>query len=344
MSSLFKKPEDPAGITFMLRGDAGTGKTRFALGVKRVTQLPCAYIGTDRGTKFYKDDPEVGGFLAVETRDAKVIDAAIDELADDWGKTFGAAVVDTITDLWSAEQKLFTKKKTKKKTDGTVEETEYIPINSWRPMREGHEAKLRRLQSLPLHTFLICEEKAVYQRNGTGEEAELVEVGSREDADKKDSYVSDVRLRFFILEGRFYAEVLKDRTGTFPMGEVIENPRVEMWIKGKARQTTRPERTAAPAPAVSNGEVASGAAKSANGALPSADAEFKEASMRAAKKLTDRIATIKNVFEFNNWVKKHKKEIEDLVEPFQSQVKEAGKAKRLEFDTTSPAAGSEVTQ
>src|SRR5262245_32512786 len=105
MGTLFKKPEAPAGITLLMRGEPGHGKTRFALGVKRLTKLPCAYIGTDRGSKFYAADPEIGGFLQVETRDAETIDAAIDELEDDWGKSFGAAVVDTVTDMWSVEQK-----------------------------------------------------------------------------------------------------------------------------------------------------------------------------------------------------------------------------------------------
>lgn len=277
--SLFKKPDDPAGITFMVRGDAGTGKTRFALGVKRVTNLPCAYIGTDRGAQFYKDDPEVGGFLQVETRDPKVIESAIKELREDWGKTFGAVVVDTITDLWTAEQKTF--EKVKRKGDSEIK---FIPIGSWRPMREAHEQKLRDLQELPVHTFLICEEKPVYERSGSGEDAELKEVGSREDSDKKDSYVSDVRLRFYTERGRFYAEVLKDRTGTFPMGEVVEDPRVEMWIKGRARQTVKP---AAPAKA----------------AEPSADDLAAFDAM--ASQFIDYVRAIKAKTHWANWRKKH---------------------------------------
>jgi hypothetical protein len=315
MRSLFSKPGDPAGITFMIRGEPGSGKTRFALGAKRITKLPVAYIGTDRGAKFYKDDPEVGGFLQVETRDAKTIDNAIAELAQDDGDSFGAVAVDTVTDMWTAEQKEFEKEK--KGKDGKP--VKYIPINSWRPMREGHENKLRKLQALPLHVFLICEEKPIYEKIGggaDGEGAELREVGSKEDADKKDSYVCDVRLRFFVDRSNpeqavFCAEVLKDRTGTFTMGEIVDNPRVEMWVKGRA--TKQPK----PAPPVENGEVAQGAGKSVNGAAavkgeitteksPDDDPKF------IADEMIERVGKIKNQFEARNWKKKHKAEIDAL--------------------------------
>lgn len=244
MSSLFKKPEAPAGVTFMLRGEPGSGKTRFALGAKRVTKKTVAYIGTDRGAKFYAKDPEIGGFLHLDSRDPDEITKAIAELAEDNGETYGAVVLDTVTDLWAAEQRKA--EKSKKGKDG--KDVVYIPINGWRPLREGHEQKLRDLQALPLHVFLICEEKPIYEKvggNGDSEAAELKEVGSKEDADKKDSYVSDVRLRFFVdrskTEPVFCAEVLKDRTGTFPMGAIVESPNVEAWVQSAVAAKEKPK-------------------------------------------------------------------------------------------------------
>lgn len=300
--SMFKKPEAPAGITFMLRGEPGSGKTRFSLGAKRITGKPVAYIGTDRGALFYQNDPEVGGFLQVETRDAKQIDAAIAELREDWGKSFGAVVVDTITDLWNAEQKLFEIVA----KDGKRQ----IPIRAWRSLRDGHEQKLRDLQALPLHTFLICEEKPIYEKRGTGDEASLVEVGSREDADKKDSYVCDVRLRLYVEGGAFCAEVLKDRTGTFAMGEIIENPRVEMWIKGAVKAPPKPAPETKPEPApVANDEAAA----------------------KAAADLIERIEKIANKHEMTAWTKKHAAEINALPEAQKALVVAAGTAKKNSF-------------
>jgi hypothetical protein len=43
---------------------------------------------------------------------------------------------------------------------------------------------------------------------------------------------------------KFKAEVRKDRTGTFALGAVIENPRIEMWAKAIPAMPT-PEQVAA---------------------------------------------------------------------------------------------------
>ncbi len=330
--SLFKKPDAPAGITFMIRGEPGSGKTRFALGAKRVTKLPCAYIGTDRGAMFYQNDPALGGFLQVETREAKEISAAIAELREDWGRSFGAVIVDTVTDMWSAEQRDFEKVA----KDGKVQ----IPMRAWRPLRGGHEQKLRDLQALPMHTFLICEEKPIFEKRQQGEEVEIIEVGSREDSDKKDSYVCDVRLRLFIQDGGFYAEVLKDRTGTFPMGEIVENPAVEMWIKAAVKAAPRPPQVASPAavedakkalaameavkaaatPHVSDGLIAKGAGKSTPAekfpeprALPDAGASVEEVFTKAAREFIGFIGDIKSATHWRNWSKKHGSELRTVI-------------------------------
>jgi hypothetical protein len=296
--SLFKQPESAVGITFMIMGPPGSGKTRFALGAKRVVGR-VAYVGTDRGAKFYKDDPEVNGFLQVESRDIDVIRSAIDELTASQANGFGAVVIDTVTDLWEGEQSKFLIQ-TKK---GPM-----IPLRSWKPLRDGHEKLLRSLQALPVHVFLICEEKPIYVRVGgeeDGDHVELKEIGSREDADKKDSYVSDVRLRFFIDKKTFFCEVLKDRTGTFPMGKVIENPRPEMWLKGApAAQTSAP-------------------ADASQGAMDP-DKQRKAAEELAAK-LMARMDTIKNKHEFASWKKKHTKEMVGLPTDLKEQVFAKGK-------------------
>jgi hypothetical protein len=228
--SVFTRPNDPEGITFMLRGEAGSGKTRFALGARRLAGKTVAYVGNDRGARFYRDDAEVGGFVHVEGADVALTDRAIDEVEKDAGRTFGALVIDTVTELWNATQGKYEKQG----KDGVSQ----VPMRAWRPLRAEHEARLRRIQALPLTVFLICEEKPIYEKDGD----ERHEVGTREDADKKDSYVSDVRLRFFVERKTFKCEVLKDRTGTFAMGTIVENPRIEMW----ARAITNDDEIAGP--------------------------------------------------------------------------------------------------
>lgn len=297
-SSLFQQPDEVVGITFMLRGEPGSGKTRFALGSKRAVGKPVAYVGSDRGAKFYKNDPDVGGFLQVETRDVKIMRAAIAELTGGAHINFGAVVIDTVTDLWEAEQSEYVGPKGN------------IPLRSWKPLRDGHERILRSLQALPLHVFLICEERPVFERVGEGDNVDLKEVGSKEDSDKKDSYVSDVRLRFFIRDKKFFCEVLKDRTGTFPMGKVIADPRPEMWISGPAKQASVPAKEG-----------------------PSLEPVLTES---LAAKMVERISAIKNAFESNAWRKKHSAEVNALPKALKETVVAAWKARHAELNATSP--------
>ena len=312
MTSLFKQPGEARNVTFMIRGEAGSGKTRFALGLKRVTGLPVAYVGTDRGAKFYANDPEIGGFLQVESRDADVIDSALGELNADSGKSFGGVVVDTVTDWWNAEQRKF---EVKGKDGKPV-----IPMRAWRPLREGHEQKLRGLQALPLHVVLVCEEKPVYERDGE----ELREVGTKEDSDKKDSYVSDVRLRFFVRNGRFFAEVLKDRTGKFEMGAIVENPKVEMWVDGRAK--------AAPQKLVESKKEE-----------PVEDPLDKQANEVIAE-----IGAIKNKVHWGNWRRVHATTLSELLAALpegetKRRLIEAGMAKTAQLFKVNIASQPEAT-
>ena len=139
----------------------------------------------------------------------------------------GGVVVDTLTDLWHAEQRDF---EIVAKTGAKV-----ITPHGWRSLSEAHEARIRRLQKLPCHIVLIAEEKPVSEYVND----ELREIGTREDTDKKDGYLADVRLRLFAAGGKFFAEVLKDRTGRFGAGYVLENPSLELWTSRPARRANK---------------------------------------------------------------------------------------------------------
>jgi len=303
MSSLFKPPSEPAGITFMLRGEPGSGKTWFALSLKRATGKPVAYIGTDRGAKFYGKHPEVGGFLAVEARDAKIIREAVDELASGAAANFGGVVLDTVTDTFTAEQVPY------------LGANGIVPLQKWKPLRDGHEKLLRKIQALPLHVMLICEEKPIYERV----DGDLKEIGTKEDADKRDAYACDVRLRFFLKDKRFFAEVLKDRTGTFPMGKVVENPKPEMWISGAAKVASVPEQEPVELP------------HSGNGTAP----EDVEHTLLATT-MIQHIKTITNIVHLANWREAHREEVNALKPKLKKAVSAAWKERHEELTATAP--------
>ena len=212
------------GITFLVRGEPGSGKTRFALGLGRISQKRVAWFGRDRVFLFTPEDPALGGFVQKHDESASAFDRALGALERSPARC-GGVVIDTITDLWHAEQRDF---EIIAKTGAKV-----ITPHGWRSVSEAHEGRLRRLQKLPCHVVLIAEEKPVYEYVND----ERREIGTREDTDKKDSYLADVRLRLFASGGKFFAEVLKDRTGRFLAGYIVENPSLEMWTARNPRRS-----------------------------------------------------------------------------------------------------------
>lgn len=322
MQNPFKKPAEGQAYTFMLRGGPGTGKTYFALSAAKITGKKCAYIGTDLGAKFYGEHPEVGGFDAIETRDIKQIREAVTYLATPGNEYEGGIVVlDTTTVLWQLEQAEVEQTRVWDKFKKQWRDVPpFIPQNAWRPLKRQHSDLLRQIQSLPMHSFIICEEKPHYikVRDKNGNE-ELIEEGTEEDSAKKDGHISDIRLRFFFDGTRRCAEVMKDRSWVkdvrgYEVFEKVYDPYPGLWIKGPATVAA-----ITPAPELVMEPV-------------SDDDPRMEAELRAST-LIARIAKIKNEHELNNWIKKHLSEINQLetfTELHQSVI-EAGRAKRSEF-------------
>ena len=229
MKSPFRKPAKPEGLVFLVRGEAGVGKTQFALGLARCSDKHIAVLGSIESARSYARAPVSAKVAYVPIADTSVIDRALADL-EDHANQYGGAIVDTITDWWKAEQR-------KHETEREGRRT--IAMRAWRTIREEHEDRLRILQSLGLPVILLAEERPIFEKDGDT----VHEVGAREDTDRKDAYLADVRLRLYTRNGTTFAEVLKDRTGRYAMGAVVENPRIDLWISANpSSSTTAPAR------------------------------------------------------------------------------------------------------
>lgn len=233
--SLSRRLPDPNGITFLVRGWRGSGRTAFALALARLTPKRILVIGEDRGIAALMNPPPSSPIDYRPIRDVSSIDAALAEL-EDHRDEFGGVVVDTVTDWWTAE----------KRKHHVFDDA--ITIRDWRVIKDEHECRLRILQSLGLPVVLLADERPFWDLRGAIESLSIV--GSREDTEKNDANLADVRLRFFRRGGRRCVEVLKDRTGRFAMGAVVKDPTLEAWIPSAfttalGRKTKRAHRRAA---------------------------------------------------------------------------------------------------
>ncbi len=222
-TSLEPRLPDPNGITFLVRALRGFGRTAFALGLARLTPKRILVIGRDRGIASITNLP----VRRIEYRpihDVSSIDAALAEL-EDHRVDFGGVVVDTLTDWWTAE-----KRKRHVFDDA-------IGPRGWKVIKDEHECRLRILQSLGLPVVLLADQRPIWE---WAADRGATVVGDREDTEKTDACLADVRLRFFRKAGRRCIEVLKDRTGRFAMGAVVKDPALEAWIPSAF--TTAPTR------------------------------------------------------------------------------------------------------
>lgn len=219
--SLFSEPEKRATYSFLLQGDAGTGKTLFAMGITRSVQ-PVAIVNPNGGALVYKNKKGVGDFRHITSYDHEEIQKALKALRHP-SHPFKAVIVDMLTDVWNLEQL--------EKINAKGE----IPVHQREGLNLRHKEWIK-----PLHLqaekgqcwwFFITEEKAIVEKQSDGS---FKEVDYKTEGMKKDPHVCDIHLRFFkdVVDGKriFCAEVIKDRSFHFRPGEVIANPRVEMFF------------------------------------------------------------------------------------------------------------------
>jgi hypothetical protein len=218
------KRSDTPWHSIWVFGDPGTRKTRFALGCGRLG--PVAYIGTESGAEDYRNDPEFAphGYDELEVRDLKTYRAAVAAVAA--SSKYQAVVIDTMTDIYAMELA----EATKVKGDGS----KYVPIQAWGVMREGHKAALRTLRDAPMHKIYISQQKEIVANVQKPDGTTSIEtVGFKIDSEKKDGYAVKVVMRMSRRGGKFIGEVLKDRVLGSEPGLVVEEPRVEHWLRGK---------------------------------------------------------------------------------------------------------------
>jgi hypothetical protein len=124
-----------------------------------------------------------------------------------------------------------------------------MEFRDWAKVKKPDKRLTTDWQNAPCHVYITTHEKdeTIMQKNDRGR-MEPVKIGVKPDADKKLIYAPDIVLRFFVENGKHFAEIIKIRirkdlaikTGLM-VGKIIENPTfdtfgpvVEAYSKGDA--------------------------------------------------------------------------------------------------------------
>ena len=195
-----------------------------------------AYIDAENGTTFYEGTDkakEVVGFL--ETQSFQDISQQTKELVKLMKKgesPFETMVIDSETKIYeNLQEALLTvdEKRAREKNQDVLDAN--ISMRSWGKIKQ----KARSMQNLKLqlastgmNIVSIAQPKDTMEDLGGGKR---IKVGIEPDMKKQAKFDYDVVLRFYTEDGKYYAEVEKDRTEAHLRDEIIENPSFEDWAE-----------------------------------------------------------------------------------------------------------------
>lgn len=238
--SIFRKAESAkVGGKFLVFGETGSGKSTF------LTTFPSiACIDSEAGLSNYEDNPNL--LLVANTNSVYDVEEAISEIEDEMLSEIKTLGIDSETKIYSGMQvsameveEKRARQKGKDIEDSTVSQRGWGRIKLLNQKLQNLKIKL---SSIGVHIVSVAQQDDIKEKKGE----QYVKVGVKPNMAKGAEYDFDIVLRFFTQttrDGEVYkAEVLKDRTGVFKKGDIIDNPSYDYWreyYEGKSKLKER---------------------------------------------------------------------------------------------------------
>lgn len=243
---LFQKAEEvKSGAKILAYGKTGVGKSLFLLSFPDV-----GAIDSEDGLAFYQGKYPNLKFVA-KTTSAEDVEEALEEVEDEYLDVIQTFGVDSETKIYEnmqhgalgiAEKRA--KKKGQSVDDANISQREWGKIKLVNKRIQSSKIKL---SSMGKNVVSIAQEKDLKEKKGDN----WVVVGHAPDTAKGFEFDYDIVLRLFLTDAngkeidvtmadentKYCAKVIKDRTQTFKVGTIIENPSYEYWkevIEGKS--------------------------------------------------------------------------------------------------------------
>lgn len=242
----FSKPEKRSeGTKFLFFGEAGSGKTPTGLSFPGV-----ALVDADSGSNFY----DMRNVLATTPAlSYKQLEEDLDELEmdEDSFKEIQTIAIDSLTRLHETLNIAMNEVAEDRAVNaGREAEAEGLSFREYGKIKTYYEKFYGRMVALAKqakHLVFIAEQKDKTERTSSGE---MKKIGVVPNAPKDIEFDFDVVVRTFQdkvkKDGKTQmipkGEILKDRTGTYQVGDIVEKPSYENWkdaveaaLQGKKR-------------------------------------------------------------------------------------------------------------
>ncbi|GAA0347957.1 hypothetical protein GCM10008931_44060 [Oceanobacillus oncorhynchi subsp. oncorhynchi] len=228
----FVKPEErKEGTKFLFYGTAGSGKTPIGLSFPDI-----ALIDSDSGSNFYSMDNVK---LATGSLSYKELEEDLDELEmeDELFDSIQTFTIDSLTRFHEtmsiAMNKVAERRALKNGRDSESENLSFREYGKMKTYYEEFYGRLVKYAKLGKNIVFIAEQKDKTENvNG-----EIRKVGVIPNSQKDIEYDFDVCVRTFQEESEVDGKkvltpkgiIIKDRTGTFEVGEIIDKPNYSLW-------------------------------------------------------------------------------------------------------------------
>lgn len=224
------------GLKILVYGDTGTGKTSFAL-----TFPKSLILDTEDGYEWYENTEKAKNMAGiVRSQSFDDLDDLLDQLDRD-SSEYSTFVIDSETKIYENLQEALldveerrARKKHRDELDANISQRSWGKIKQISLRLQNEKI---RLASQGVNIVSVSQAADVMENSGDT----MVKVGEKPDMHKKAKYDYDIKLRLFIKDGKYYGEVEKDRTDTYSVGTVLENPSYDNWkerVEGKGNQGT----------------------------------------------------------------------------------------------------------
>lgn len=236
MANPFQKPEKKKKFAKVaVYGPPGSGKTHFAL-----TFPKPAVIDTESGTDFFTNRFD---FQVLKTKKFTEVMSAV-EAVEAGEVPCQTLVIDSFTVINDVLKEAYAKiAQDRAASKGRNPDDANLTPRDWGQLKMKIRTLLTRLYNLPVHTVITGWIKDEFE----GSDDNLRKVGEAPDVDKKVLYQPDLVIRMHVDKaGLRWGIVEKDRSGTFQVGERIQNPTfaaVEKMLRGFESGAVEPQQT-----------------------------------------------------------------------------------------------------
>lgn len=231
---LFRKPaENKAGVKFLVYGKTGSGKSLFGLSFPKSVA-----IDTENGLTLYEGTERGKNLIGIlNTQSHKDVEDAFDEVSDIIDdEDIQTVIIDSITKVREHVIEVVTNIDEKRaRRDGKSVEEANTSMRSWGRIKHNMQKlqnKMIDLTSKGVNVVYTSQAKDIKEKQGD----QFVTVGQEMDTQKGTDYDFDVIIYMFKEtsgDGKtvFKGRIEKDRSETYPVGTVIENPTYDNWKK-----------------------------------------------------------------------------------------------------------------